>query len=414
VTRVAFLVEELGRSGGMAVIRRHARHLREVERVDCSLVVCGPKPGEVPAAEDGIPVRTLAAARREPVDVAVATWWTTADALYELDAARQVVFLQNLEHRFYREQERVDRLGALGVFDLPADFLVIATHMRALLERLRPDARCWLVPNGIDKALFRPREPAPPHEGPLRVLVEGQPTLWFKGMAEAVDAVGAMSEPATLTLAVHDPDDARAAGLRADRVVGGLSPEAMAALYAEHDVLLKLSRFEGLPLPPLEAFHAGLPCVLTPFTGGEDFVSHGVNSLVVGFDDLGGTAAALDLLSRDEVLRRRLRQGALDTAAGWPDRTRSSQAFASALEEVLADPPHPDAAARRLARGRRLTIELHREGERRDVIRLETEASIARSVAQERMDLINHLTSRKSYRAVRFVKRLFGGGQEWW
>jgi glycosyltransferase involved in cell wall biosynthesis len=200
--------------------------------------------------------------------VAVATWWTTAEALYEVDAARRVVFLQNLEHRFYREGERVDRLGALSVFDLPADYVVIASHMRALLERLRPDARCRVVPNGIDKSVFRPRDlESPPREGPLRVLVEGQPTLWFKGMAEAAEAVGAMKEPATLTLAVHDPADARAAGLRADRVEGGLSPEAMAALYAEHDVLLKLPRFEGLSLPPLEAFHVGLPCVLTPFTG---------------------------------------------------------------------------------------------------------------------------------------------------
>ena len=38
----------------------------------------------------------------------------------------------------------------------------------------------------------------------------------------------------------------------------------MAALYAEHDVLLKLSRFEGLGLPVLEAFHVGRPCVVTP------------------------------------------------------------------------------------------------------------------------------------------------------
>ena len=262
--RVAFLVEELGRSGGMAVVRRYARHLLDVEGARCSLVVCGPKPGRLPEADDGIPVTTLKEARGEPVDVAVATWWTTAESLFELDAARRVVFLQNLEHRFYREDERVDRLGALGVLDLPVDFVVIASHMRAVLDRLRPDARVRLVPNGIDKSVFAPDGGRGGRSGPLRVLVEGQPTLWFKGMAEAVAAVRAMREPATLTLAVHDPSSARQAGLEADRVEGGLSAEGMAALYREHDVLLKLSRFEGLPLPPLEAMHVGLPCVLTP------------------------------------------------------------------------------------------------------------------------------------------------------
>jgi hypothetical protein len=419
VKSVIFLVEELGRSGGMAVIRGHARHLRDVNNVDCSLVVCGPKPGKLPETDDGLPVRTLAETRGAHADVAVATWWTTAEALYEVDAARRVVFLQNLEHRFYREGERVDRLGALGVFDLPADFVVIASHMRALLERLRPDARCRLVLNGIDKDVFRPPDAEPPpRAGPLRVLVEGQPTLWFKGMSEAVEAVGAMSEPATLTLAVHDPEDARAAGLRADRVEGGLSPEGMAAIYAEHDVLLKLPRFEGLPLPPLEAFHVGLPCVLTPFTGSEDFVSHGYNSLVVGFDDVPGTAAALDLLACDDSLRLRLRAGALETAARWPDRAAASRAFAAALEDLLAaPPPDPAAAHRRMARGRRLLIELGREGGRRDAVRLahaEGVAEDSRTLADERFGVIHDLTTRRSYRATRWVKRLVGRGKEWW
>ena len=204
---VAFLVEELGRSGGMAVVRRYARHLGG------TLVVCGAKPGTLPAEEDGVPVTTLAECG--PVDVAVATWWTTAERLFEVEAARRVVFLQAFEHRFYLEHERMDRLGALGVLDLPVDFVVIASHMRELLAQLRPDARVRLAAPGIDKAVFAPRD-GERGPGPLRVLVEGQPTLWFKGTAGAIAAVRAMSEPATVTLAVHDP--AEATGLRADRV----------------------------------------------------------------------------------------------------------------------------------------------------------------------------------------------------
>jgi hypothetical protein len=414
---VAFLVAELGRSGGMAVVRRYARHLREAEGARCALVVCGPKPGALPDSDDGIPVRSLASAREETVDVAVATWWTTAESLYELDAARRVVFVQNLEHRFYREQEPVDRLGAIAVLDLPADYVVIASHMRALLERLRPDARVRLVLNGIDKELFAPRARAPTVAGPLRVLVEGQPTLWFKGMAEAVAAVRAMRKPATVTLAVHDPADARAAGLDADRVEGGLSPERMAALYAEHDVLLKLSRFEGLGLPPLEAFHVGLPCVLTPFTGSEDFARHGVNSLIVGFDDQPGTTAALDLLARDGALRHRLGEGALRTAARWPGRAASSRAFADALRGLLAEPPpDPAAAHRRLARGRRLAIELEREGRRREMVALDhahTELASWQRIADAHLAKLHDLTGRPSYRAALLAKRLVGRGEKW-
>jgi hypothetical protein len=393
--RVAFLVEELGRSGGMAVVRRYARHL------GATLVVCGAKPGPLPADEDGIPVTTPRALG--PVDLAVATWWTTAERLFEADAARRVLFLQNLEHRFYLEHERVDRLGAIGVLDLPVDFVVIASHMRELLARLRPDARVRLVPNGIDKQVFRSRERRT-KDAPLRVLVEGQPTLWFKGMAEAVAAVRAMREPSTLTLAVHDPVDARQAGLEADRIEGGISAEGMAALYAEHDVLLKLSRFEGLPLPPLEAMHVGLPCVLTPFTGSEDFARHGENALVVSFDDSPGTTAALDLLARDAGLRERLSHGALRTAAAWPDQMAAADAFGAAVRELWAEPPpDPGAAFRRLARGRRLALELAREEHRRDHVAL---WRYARLEAR-----LNELLSRRSYRMAHFAKRMFRLGR---
>jgi glycosyltransferase involved in cell wall biosynthesis len=273
-----------------------------------------------------------------------------------VDARRRAVFLQNLEYRFYSDAEP-EQLGAFGVLDLPVDYLVIASHMRDLLARLRPDARVRLVPNGIDKDVFVPAREA--HEGPLRVLVEGQATLWFKGVRESVEAVRRMREPATVTVAVHDP--AEAGDLGADRVVGGLGPAEMAALYAEHDVLLKLPRFEGLGLPPLEAFHVGVPCVVTPFTGSEDYVEHGVNALVVGFDDEPGTTAALDRLARDREELARLGEGALATAARWPSREDASAAFADALRDFVAEPPPPpEFALRRMAASRRLAIELAR------------------------------------------------------
>ena len=403
--RVAFLIGERGRSGGMQVIRGLARHLR-ANGDDSALVVCGPKPGALPETDGGIPVLTVDEARNAGFDVAVATWWTTAESLFEIEAVRHVLFMQNIEHRFYRERERADGLGALATLDLPVDYIVISSHMQRLLDGLRPDARTRLVPVGIDKRRFE----APPRTrtaGPLRILVEGQPTLWFKGVQEAVAAVRDMREPSSLTLVVHDPAEV-AEGL-ADRLEGGLSPEGMAALYAENDVLLKLSRFEGLGLPPLEAFHAGVPCVLTPFTGSDDYAEHGVNSLVVGFDDLPGTTAALDLLARDDALLGRLSDGARATAARWPDRHAACEAFVAALRELVDEPAgEARGAHRRLLRGRRLTIELAREEERRDATRLDHAVGAERAVSEARLAMINDLKTRRSYRVVRRINQLLG------
>ncbi|MBA2515826.1 MAG: glycosyltransferase family 4 protein, partial [Solirubrobacterales bacterium] len=274
--RVAFLVAELGRSGGMEVIREYARRLD-----DAVLVVCS---GEPPSAvEGGLTVRRLAEMEDEPpVDVAIATWWTTTEALWKLRAGRRAVLLQGQDFAYYRDDEPSDRLGAQAVFDLPVDWLAVSPHLARFVELLRPGASAHLVPPGIDKTVFSIAPVRRAAGEPLRVLVEGQPTLWFKGITESIAAVRGMSLPASVTLAAAEPGPA-ARDSGADRVIGGLDSEGMAALYAEHDVLLKLSRFEGLGLPVLEGFHTGLPCVVTPFGGMDGVVEHGINGLVVGF-----------------------------------------------------------------------------------------------------------------------------------
>ena len=398
MTRVAFLVEELGRSGGMAVIRRHARHLRDFVGMDVELVVCGRRAA---LGDEDVPVRQLADAR--DYDVAIATWWTTAEALFELEARRRVVFLQNLEFRFYREHELADRLAALSVLDLPVDYIVLASHMQALLAQLRPQARVVRVLPGIDKEVFRE---APPRagDGPLRVLVEGQPTLWFKAVPEA--AALARSTGAEVTVATHDPS----LEVDADRVVGGLTAPDMAALYAEHDVLLRLARFEGLGLPPLEAFHVGVPCVLTPFTGSEEYARHDHNALVVGFDDEAATVAALERL-RDPALRARLREGALATARDWPDEDAAGTAFAEALRGFLSeDPPPPGEALRRMAQTRRLATELTRPLLRGAAHWKDAWAEADQKNTEYVRDLesyIERLRARPGYRIEQGLKRLW-------
>lgn len=337
--RVGLLVHELGRSGGMGVIAAHARALAADERFEVEVVVTGPGAARAPAGR---------------FDVLVATWWQTAAALWELEASTRVVFLQSLEERFYPERDVFERIGAASVLGLPVHYVTVARWLESLLAAVRPRARCITVLNGIDKGVFRPgAAPREPSADALRVLVEGQPTLWFKGVHEAAAAVRAMREPATLTVVA--PTDEGLAEVDADRREHGLDAAGMAALYAEHDVLLKLSRVESLGLPPIEAFHCGTPAVLAPYTGHEEYAEHGVNSLVAGFDDEPGVVAALDALARDCALLARLREGALATAARWPSAADAGAAFCDALADLHAGPP-PDAddaarAMQRLVRG---------------------------------------------------------------
>jgi O-antigen biosynthesis protein len=351
--RVGLLIQEFGRSGGAQAVLTYARALDGAE-----LVVTAPHPGELPADVGGVPVRRLADARGERYDCAVATWWTTAGSLWELDAARRLVFLQSVESRFYEEHDFAERFAAESVLALPVGYVVVATWMRDLLASLRPDAACSVVRPGIDKGTFAPRRPRD-RGGPLRVLVEGQPTMWFKGVPDALAAVRLMTEPAEATVVAGEPGGADLDGVP---VVGGLDPAGMAALYAEHDVVLKLSRVESFGLAPLEAFHVGVPAVVGPYTGHQEYLEHGRNGLVVGFDDLPGTARALDRLAADRSLLGELGDGALATAADWPSADDAAEVFGRTVRELCAGPePDVDAALAALQHAQRRWLELGRE-----------------------------------------------------
>ncbi|MFN2616490.1 MAG: glycosyltransferase family 4 protein, partial [Thermoleophilaceae bacterium] len=349
-----------------------------------------------------LPVRPLSEASGT-YDAAIATWWATALALWRVPAQRRVLFMQSLEQRFYPDWSTFDRLGAAAVLGLPLDFVVIARWMEELLAELRPGARCEVVRNGVDKRIFRPADRAT-DDGPLRVLVEGHPGLWFKGVREAVEAVRAMTEQATVTLVASDP--AAAGELGADRVVGGLDAPGMATVYAEHDLLLKLSRVEGLPLPPLEAMHVGLPALVTPHTGHEEYMSHGQNGLVVGFDDTAAVTAWLDRLARERELLEKLRQGALARAKSWPSAERAGDEFVAAIRDICAaPPPDPADAAARLAADLELGLAL---GRHRALLAGWSDADVAALRAQidQLGARLERITGSRLYRVASAARRL--------
>lgn len=337
--RVAFLLKDLQLSGGVGVVVTHARNLARDHGFDVTLVTTDAQ-GEPHWPYEHLPhlhIRELPDALNDEFDVVVSTWWETAYSLFQLRSRRYASFVQSLEDRFYEGHESIERLGARLTLDLPVAFITEARWIAEVIEEMRPDAPVFLVRNGIDKGTFPALDTPPEHEGPLRVLVEGSPESWFKGVGGAIDSVKLMKEPHRLTLVCPNriglaPEDAAVA-------VGPLTGPQMAEAYADADVLVKLSRVEGMYGPPLEAFHRGATCVTTEVTGHGEYIRHGVNAMVVDWDDQPGTAAQLDLLARDRKLLRRLRLGALETARAWPDWSQSSNEMAAALEQIAAAPP---------------------------------------------------------------------------
>jgi O-antigen biosynthesis protein len=359
--RVAFLLHGLGLWGGVGVVVEHARRLRIDHGFDAQLVLAAPERTAdwTHGGLGDVPVRVLEQASEERWDVAVATWWETVFVLHRLSATRYAYFVQSMEERFYSPEDPA-RMAAVLTHDLPLGFITEARWIADQLRSRRREPRVFYVRNGIDKAVFTP-VPAPPVRAggePLRVLIEGSPAVALKGVGDALAATDTMNESRTVTLVSSDPQAAR--GATADRVVGPLTPREMAREYADSDVVLKLSRVEGMFGPPLEGFHRGATCVVTPVTGHDEYVVDGWNGVVVHWDDVRGTARALDLLARDRSYLHLLRTNALATAHGWPSARQSACMMALALERIRREPsPDPTGSAERLAADARVGMEIH-------------------------------------------------------
>ena len=156
-----------------------------------------------------------------------------------------------------------------------------------------PGARVFYVRNGIAKDVFAAaRARASRGRGPLRVLIEGYRGTPVQGRRRG----GRRRSRAMSRAAPPDRSSSRTATSpatsRRRRVLGrGRAGRAGRACYASTDVVLKLSRVEGMFGPPLEGFHRGATCVVTPVTGHDEYVAHGWNGLVIDWDDVRGHGA---------------------------------------------------------------------------------------------------------------------------
>jgi glycosyltransferase involved in cell wall biosynthesis len=187
---------------------------------------------------------------------------------------------------------------------------------------------------GVDPSAFSER---PPHEWRGDLLYAGR-IDGRKGIATAVRALPALRR---MTLSIDGEGDERhrdelgelAAELHVGgRVVFGRTPRAaLCDRYGAADVVLHPVEWEEpWGLAPLEAMASGTPVVATGMGGSGEYLSDGVNALLVPDRDPDALAAAVTRLRDDPELRAALRGGGLQTAANY-----RAGAFFEALEQAL-------------------------------------------------------------------------------
>jgi glycosyltransferase involved in cell wall biosynthesis len=116
-------------------------------------------------------------------------------------------------------------------------------------------------------------------------------------------------------------------------VLGAVSSQDLAALYAEADVFVLASHFEGYGMAYAEAIAHGLPVIGTAAGAIPETVPPEAG-LLVPPGDISAFAHALRRVIGDDTLRRRMASGSRAAAARLPTWRQSAEVFAQALETL--------------------------------------------------------------------------------
>jgi glycosyltransferase involved in cell wall biosynthesis len=196
---------------------------------------------------------------------------------------------------------------------------VSGSSRRDLAEQMGlPLDRLAVVPIGVDYEVFRPLPSVA--RVPGRILAMASADVPLKGLAPLLAAVAGLRRRRPVELVVvskprkgsDTPATVRRLGLEgAVRFVNGVSEADLVRLYAEAEVAVVPSLYEGFSLPAVQAMASGLPLVATTAGALPEVVGRdGEHGLLVAPDDSGALAAALDRALGDANLRARLSEAA--------------------------------------------------------------------------------------------------------
>lgn len=336
--KIGFLVQDIVNiSGGSNVILEYAAGLKDHGH---EVVLITPEPVDLSGAAwhprlSAMTVLPLQQASALEFDVVFATWWLTFFNLWRVKSRIYGYLNQSLESRFHSEPhyKLLNRL----TYAFPVLFFTEARWIAEFIGKLQPDAPLLYIQNGLSRQHFPPVAVPPVRAGRLRVLVEGPWPVDFKNVPDTFAILEEASKRVDFEvgwLASNAGGARPTVGGRPVELFERLPIDRVRYVLQQYDVMIKLSRVEGMFGPPLEMFSQGGTAITYPVTGHDEYMVHGRNSLVVEPYNRGQIPQYLQLLQRSPELLHALRLGALKTAREYPDWPECCAKLHSELERL--------------------------------------------------------------------------------
>jgi glycosyltransferase involved in cell wall biosynthesis len=199
-----------------------------------------------------------------------------------------------------------------------ARLVAISAFERELLIRLGVEpARVRLIPQAIDLEFVARVLRTPPAKSPepqLFFIGQLKPRKGFDLFLDAARRVRARFANLRCVVVTYNVSGQSTFDRLVDeyglrdcvRVVTRIPEEEKIRLYAQSDVLVFPSRYEGFGLPPLEAMACRVPIVATNIPVLDESITNGENGLLVPRNDPAALAAAIERVLTDEPLRQAL------------------------------------------------------------------------------------------------------------
>jgi glycosyltransferase involved in cell wall biosynthesis len=272
-----------------------------------------------------------------------------------VDRQLELTHTRNLKRRisqrrwfgFLRMQGRVARR-------LPRIITVSENSARDLARHMGLDpARVSVVPVGVDQELFRPLPDV--DRVPGRVLAMASADVALKGMRPLLEAMAILRarRPGAHLVVVNKPRSdseipatIRRLGLEgAVRFVHGIHDDELVRLYAEAEVAVVPSLYEGFSLPAIQAMACGLPLVATTAGALPEVVGRdGEAGLLVPPGNSAALAGAVERVLEDGALARHLAAAGRSRALHLYTWRACAEATAEHYRDVIGATPASRAA----------------------------------------------------------------------